>query len=338
VVISIPDHAHVIAALAAIHLGKHVYCEKPLARTIYETRIITNAARNAGVVTQMGNQGHGDEGIRLTREWIQDGAIGAVREVHAWSAGPNMSSCREEIPEGSVPVPAGLDWDLWLGPLKYRAYSPNYTPRLWRDYLDLSTGRIGDMGCHNMDPAFFALDLGYPEWVEARSAWGDRSKRPFASNVHYQFSARGAMPPLKMTWYSGLMPPRPDELEAGRDLTGNGNGILFIGDKGKIMCPGWAGSPRIIPEAKMQAYKLPPKTLKRVGGIYRDFINSCKTGTPASSNFDYSGPMTEVILMGLIAMRTEEKLYWDGPNMKVLNHELANSYIKPEYHNGWVLE
>lgn len=337
VFVSIPDHSHAIATLAVINHGKHVYCEKPLARTIYETRIVTNAARKAGVVTQMGNQGHGDEGLRLTYEWIRDGAIGNVTEVHAWSAGTNMAACRDNLSKGNIPVPEGLDWQLWLGPLEYRPYDPYYIPCRWRDFLDMSTGRIGDMGCHNMDPAFFALDLGYPEWVQARSAWGDHDKKPFASTVLYQFPARGPMPPVKMTWYSGLMPARPEELEEGRDLSGDGNGILFIGDKGKIMCPGWAGSPRIIPETKMKEYKLPPKSLKRVGGIYRDFINACKTGTQASSHFDYSGPMTEVILMGLIAMRTDEKLYWDGPNMKVTNHEPANAYVRPEYHNGWVL-
>lgn len=195
------------------------------------------------------------------------------------------------------------------------------------------------MGCHNMDPAFFALDLGYPEWVQARSAWGDRNKRPFVSNVYYQFPARGSMPPVKLTWYSGLMPPRPDELEPGRDLVQSyGNGILFIGDKGKIMCPGWAGNPRLLPESKMRAYKLPRKTLPRVGGIYRDWINACKKkGKKASSDFEYAGPLTEVILMGVAAMRTEEKLYWDGPNMQATNYPEADQYIRPEYYNGWVL-
>jgi len=338
VVVSTPDHTHAVAALAAIQMGKHVYVEKPLARTIYEVRKVTEAARKAGVATQMGIQGHGDEGLRLTYEWIRDGAIGKVREIHAWSAGPNTAACREDIPEGSIPVPKGLDWDLWIGPVKYRPYSPHYTPLGWRDYWYFGTGLIGDMGCHNMDPAFFALDLGYPEWVQAQSAWGDRNKRPFVSNVYYQFPARGSMPPVKLTWYSGLMPPKPDELEPGRDLDQSyGNGILFIGDKGKIMCPGWAGNPRLIPESRMKAYKLPRKTLPRVGGIYRDWITACKTGNKASADFEYSGPLTEVILMGAVAMLTEEKLYWDGPNMQVTNYPEAQQYIRPEYLNGWIL-
>jgi len=335
VVVSTPDHTHVITVMEAIARGKHVYCEKPLARTIFEVRKLTEAARKAGIVTQLGHQGHGDEGIRLTREWIRDGAIGAVTEVHAWSNGPNRS-CGSR-PVDQPPVPAGLDWDLWLGPAPYRPYHPEYTPCGWRYYWEYGTSKIGDMGSHNMDPAFFALDLGHPEWVEARSAWGDREKRPFTAIVHYQFPARGAMPPVRLIWYEGLMPPRPEELEPGRDLAGDGNGILFVGEKGKIMCPGWAGNPRIIPEEKMKAYTLPPKTVPRVGGIYRDWINACKTGEKASSDWSYSGPFIEAILSGVVAMRLEEKLYWDWPNMKVTNLPDAEQYIIPQYHNGWEL-
>ena len=337
VVVSTPDHTHAVAAMAVIGHKKHLYCEKPLARTIWEVRRVTEAAKEAGVVTQMGHQGHGGEGIRLTYEWIRDGAIGPVREVHAWSSGANRSACDDADLSQGFPVPQGLDWDLWIGPVKYVPYHPNYTPCGWRQYWHFGTGKIADMGCHNMDPAFFALDLGYPEWVQARSAWGNRSIRPFASIVQYQFPARGDMPPVKMTWYEGLMPPRPDDLEPGRDLTGDGNGILFIGDKGKIMCAGWAGVPRIVPESKMKEYRRPPKTLPRVGGIYRDWINACKEGRKASSDFSYSGPLTEVILMGVIAMRTEEKLYWDGPGMTATNFPDAEQYVIPQYENGWSL-
>lgn len=335
VVISTPDHTHAIAAKAAIERKKHIYIEKPLARTISEVRKLTQAAREANIVTQLGHQGHGDEGIRLTYEWIQGGAIGDVSEVHSWCAGPNRNCTGR--PTDEPPIPEGLDWDLWIGPALYRPYHPEYTPCGWRQYWDFGTSKIGDMGSHNMDPAFFALDLGYPEWVEARCAWGDREKRPFVSIVHYQFPARGNKPPVKLIWYEGLMPQRPEELEPGRDLTGNGNGILFIGDKGKIMCPGWAGNPRIIPESKMKEYKRPAKTLPRVGGIYRDWINACKTGEKASSDWSYSGPFIEAILSGVVAMQVEEKLYWDWPNMKVTNYPDAEQFIFPEYHNGWTL-
>ena len=335
VVVSTPDHTHAVAALAAIERKKHVYIEKPLARTISEVRRLTEAAAEAGVATQLGHQGHGNDGIRLTREWIQDGAIGPVTEVHAWCDGANRS-CGGR-PRESPPMPHGLDWDLWLGPAPRVPYHPDYTPCGWRYFWEFGTSKIGDMGSHNMDPAFFALDLGYPEWVEARSAWGDREMRPFVSIVDYQFPARGAMPPVRLTWYEGLMPRRPEELEEGRVLTGGGNGILFVGEKGKIMCPGWAGNPRMIPETEMRRYTLPEKTLPRVGGIYRDWIDACRTGRKASSDWSYSGPFTEAILSGVVAMRVGERLHWDWPEMKVTNHADAEPLIFPEYQNGWTL-
>lgn len=337
VVISTPDHTHAITAMAAIERKKHIYIEKPLARTISEVRTLTDAAAKAGIVTQMGHQGHGEQGIRLTREWIQDGAIGNVTEVHAWSDHPNRGGATPR-PTDKPPVPKGLDWDLWLGPAPYTEYHPDYTPCGWRYYWEFGTSRIGDMGSHNMDPAFYALDLGYPEWVEARSSWGHKEKRPFVSIVNYQFPARDEQPPVRLVWYEGIMPPRPEELEEGRDLTGHGNGILFIGDKGKIMCSGWAGNPRIIPESKMKEYKRPPQTIKRVGGIYRDWIDAIKTGGKASSDWSYSGPFTDAILSGVVAMRLEEKLYFDWENMKVTNHSGAEELIFPEYHNGWKLK
>lgn len=337
--IATPDHIHAIATMAAIKNGKHVYCEKPLTRSIYEARKIAEAARQAGVATQMGNQGHSDEGIRLTCEWIWDGAIGPVREVHAWSGtGLDWSGFRTERPTETPPIPTEMDWDLWLGPAPKRPYHPAYAPYNWRGWWDFGTGAIGDMACHNLDPAFWALKLGHPVSVEGRATNNSPETTPFASIVYYQFPARQDMPPVKVTWYSGgIMPPRPDELEPGRDLTGGGNGILFVGDKGKIMCPGWGGSPRIIPEAKMREYKLPPKTIPRTDGHHRDWINACKGGRRASSNFDYAGPMTEVILLGNVALRTGEKLSWDGANMKATNCPEADKYVRPEYHNGWTL-
>jgi predicted dehydrogenase len=338
VCIAIPDHSHYNAAIAAIHRGKHVYVEKPLARTILEVRKITEAARAAGVITQMGTQGHAGEGIRLTVEWLRAGAIGPVREIHSWSDGVSTGACLEGPPTETPPIPAGLDWNLWLGPAAYRPYHPSYTPCSWRTYWDFGTGLMSDMGLHHMDPAFWALELGYPEWTESRGAWGDHDKRPFAAMHYFQFPAKGERPPVKMIWYSGLKPPRPDELEPGRDLTGNGNGILFVGDKGKIMCDGWGGAPRLIPERKMKEYSRPPKNIPRVdGGHHRDWIDAIKENRPAGSNFDYAGPMTETILMGIVALRTGERLYWDGPNMKATNFADAEQFIIPEYHNGWTL-
>ena len=339
VLIATPDHTHATAAMAAIERGKHVYCEKPLAHSIYETRMVTEAARKAGVATQMGNHGHSSETIRLTCEWICDGAIGDVTEVHAWShTGLDWADYRTKRPQETQPVPDGIDWDLWLGPAEKRPYNIAYAPYNWRGWWDFGTGAIGDMACHNMDPAFWALKLGHPYSVEASATNINSETTPFGSIVHYQFPKRGDMPPVKMTWYSGgLMPPRPEELEPGRRFAGGGNGILFIGDKGKLMAEGWGGSPRIIPENKMKAYKRPAKTIARSKGHHQDWINACKGGNQPHGGFDYSGPMTEVILLGNVALRTKQKLAWNAKEMKALNANNADQYIKPKFHNGWTL-
>jgi len=339
VLIATPDHTHAVVAMAAIRRGKHVYCEKPLAHSVYEARMVTEAARNAGVATQMGNQGHSGEGIRLTVEWIRDGAIGPVREVHAWSkTGVDWAGYRVARPVETPPVPRGLDWDLWLGPARKRPYHPAYHPYNWRGWWDFGTGAIGDMACHNLDPAFWALELGHPTSIEGRATNVNPETTPFASIVYYDFPARGRMPPVKVTWYSGgIMPPRPPELEPGRDLDGRGDGILFVGDKGKLMCAGWAGSPRLIPETRMKAYERPPRRLPRSKGHHRDWIDACKGRTPASAHFDYAGPMTETVLLGNVALRTGKRLLWDGPNLRATNAPDADRYIRPEYHNGWKL-
>jgi len=336
VLIATPDHMHAVASMAAIARGKHVYCEKPLARTVYETRRVTEAARRAKVATQMGNHGHSGSGIRLTVEWIRDGVIGDVREVHAWSSGVPNSEFRDR-PLERPPVPKGLDWDLWLGPAARRPYHPTYAPYRWRRWWDFGTGTLGDMACHNMDPAFWALDLGHPASVEARCAGLHNETVPYAATVYYQFPARGNKPPVKLVWYSGLKPPRPEELGEGRDLIGGGNGILFVGDKGKLMCEGWAGSPRLVPMEKTREYKKPQASIPRSKGHHRDWINACKGGNLASSNFDYSGHLAEVVLLGNVAIRAQKKILWDGPNLKALNCPEANALLRPEYHNGWVL-
>jgi predicted dehydrogenase len=337
VLVATPDHVHSVATMAAIKAGKGVYCEKPLAHSIYEVRKVTEAAREAKVATQMGNQGHSGEGIRLTAEWIRDGAIGPVRQIHGWTgAGGEGWTKLKGRPKDRPAVPSGFNWDLWLGPVKYRPYHLEYAPYNWRGWWDFGTGAIGDMACHNLDPAFWALDLGHPVSVESSSTKINSETTPAASIVRYKFAARGDRPEVDMTWYDGgLMPKRPEELEEGRRM--GGNGILFVGDKGKILCGGWADMPRIIPEVKMKAYNRPARTLARSKGHHRDWIDACKGGKPASSNFDVSGPLTEVVLLGNIAQRTGKKLYWDPVNIKATNAAEADEFIRPEFRQGWSL-
>ena len=341
VIVATPDHVHAVATITAIKMGKHVYCEKPLTHSIYEARMVAQAAREHKVATQMGIQGHSGEGIRLLCEWIWDGAIGAIREVHTWTDRPgNWWPQGISRPKDTPPAPPTLDWDLWLGPAPYRPYHPAYVPFKWRGWWDFGTGPLGDMGIHNSSPIFWALKLGYPTSVEVVSQEGNNEETgPVKSIVRYQFPARGDMPPLTLMWYDGgNMPPRPEELEEGRRLGDDDGGSLFIGDKGKILAPGWcAESPRLIPESKMKEYKLPPKTIPRSPGHHEEWIKACKGGKLPTANFNFSGPLTEVLLLGNIAIRTGEKLLWDGANMKITNVPEANNYIRRQYRQGWSL-
>ncbi len=337
VLIATPDHMHAPAALEAIARGKHVYCEKPLAHSIYEVRQITEAARQAGVATQMGNHAHSEEGIRLTVEWLRDGAIGDVQEVHAWSLQMNHAGNLMTRPAEQPPVPQGLDWDRWLGPAPKRPYHPLYTPFRWRAWWDFGSGTLGDLGCHHLDAAVWALELDYPSTVEARVCQLNDEVSPFAAVVYYQFPARGKRPPVKVIWYSGLKPPRPEEMPDERDFIGRSDGVYYVGSKGKMMTEGWSRSPRLIPLEKTRDYLKPPQTLPRSNGHHRDWVDACKGGKPAGAHFDYGGPLTEIVLAGVVAMRTGEKLTWDGPAMKAVNCPDADRLIRPEYHNGWTL-
>jgi predicted dehydrogenase len=334
------DNLHAFAAMAAIKKGKHVYCQKPLTHDVWEARQLTLAAREKKVMTQMGNQGHAGEGNRLVVEWIADGAIGAVREVHCWTDRPaGWWPQGVERPPETPSLPPTLDWDRWLGPATWRPFHPIYTPFNWRGWWDFGTGALGDMGCHILDTPVWALNLGHPASVQASSTPVNDETGPLASMVSYEFPARGKMPAAKLVWYDGgLMPARPIELEDGRRLGTNDGGCLFIGDKGKLMCAMFGDQARLIPESKMQAYKLPPKTIERVPGIYQDFINSIKTGKPACSNFEVSGPLTEIVLLGNLAVRMPgQRLLWDGEKMEVKNVPEANKFVKRAYREGWTL-
>lgn len=343
VVIATPDHLHAVCAMAAIKRGKHVYCEKPLSHCIWEARQMTEAARAAGVATQLGNQGQATEGNRLVSEFIWDGAIGPVREVHAWS-NRYISPRGIGRPPETPPVPDTLDWDLWLGPAQHRPYHPAYLPFRWRGWWDFGTGVLGDIGCHQLDPVFRALKLGYPTTVEACSSNMDegvgvkQETAPKASIVRFEFPQRQDMGPLTLTWYDGgLMPQRPPELQEGRRF-GNADDNLFIGDKGKML------GHRLIPEAKMKDYDKPPQMIPRSPGHHKEWLIACKGGPPARSNFDWAGPLTEVVLLGNVALKMEKQLYekglklhYDGPNMKVTNLPEADRYIRDAYRDGWTL-
>lgn len=337
VVVATPDHTHAVATMMAIKMGKHVYCEKPLAHDIFEVRKVTEAAREAKVATQLGNQGQAAPETRLVCEFIWDGAIGPVREVHSWCNRP-ISPRGLDRPGDTPPVPEGLSWDLWLGTAPERPYHPCYLPFTWRGWWDFGTGVLGDIGCHQFAPIFRALKLGYPTSVEASTSGVNSETAPLSSIVRYEFPARGDMPPVKLTWYDGgLMPPRPAELEDGRRF-GSVDDNLYVGDKGKML------GHRLIPEARMKEYEKPPATLPRSPGHHKEWLLACKGGPPAGSNFELSGPMAEVVLLGNIAVRMGQqlyesglKLYYDGPNMRITNMPEANKYIRREYRKGWTL-
>lgn len=351
VIVATPDHTHSIASMAALRLKKHLFCEKPLCHSIYETRKITEAAREARVQTQMGNQGHSSNEIRRLCEWIADKAVGEIREVYAWSDRPVGGDPWSDFliqarPKETPPVPEGLDWNLWLGPVEYRPYHPDYCPTKWRSWIAFGTGAVGDMGCHIMDPAFWALNLGHPETVEATTThWQPEVSSetyPRAAIVRYRFPARDGRPPVRLTWYDGrLKPPIPADYINGKKL--GGNGAMYVGEKGIILHGSHgAGGLRLEPESLRKEYKDPPQTIPRVkdgsNGHVQDWIRACKDGKPASANFEYGGPLTEMALLGVLAMQVKDELLtWDPVKLEIKNNDQANAIVKPPFHNGWTL-
>lgn len=341
VVVATPDHTHALISLTAMKMGKHVYCQKPLTQTVEEARIMRQVAAEMKVATQMGNQGQASEHTRLIQEFIADSAIGAVREVHVWTDRPMNGVHGIYWPQGidrpsdQPAVPEHIDWDLWLGPAPVRPYHPAYHPFKWRGWWDFGTGALGDIGCHALDSVFRTLKLQYPLSVQASCSWVNEESYPVASMVTYEFGERGDMPPVTVTWYDGgLKPQRPPELEPGRQM-GTG-GCIYKGDKGTIF------DGRIIPETKMKEYQRPAKTLARSIGHYEEWIEACKGGTPAGSNFDFAGLLTEVVLMGNVALRTElreklmsQKLLWDAEKKEFSNVPEANAFLKRPYRDDF---
>jgi predicted dehydrogenase len=319
VIVATPDHTHGVIAMEAMRRGINVYVQKPLAHAVWEARALTEAARKYKIVSQMGNQGHSGESIRLICEWIAAGVLGHVREVHAWTNRPVWPQGIEVgRPTETPPVPELLDWDLWIGPAPMRPYHPAYHPQSWRAWWDFGTGSLGDLGCHILDPVVWALKLKYPVSVEGciSTYWGGFWKKtepknemyPRSTIVRYQFPARLGMPDVKLTWWDGgMMPPRPAELEPGRRMGDDDGGVLFIGSRATLLCGCFGRNPRLIPEARMKKFRPPAKRIERIpngdAGHEQDWVRACKGGKPASSNFDYSGPLSETVLMGNLAVR-----------------------------------
>ncbi len=364
VVIGTPDHHHAFASMEAIKRGKHVYCEKPLTHSPWEARQVAQAAREAKVATQMGNQGQASDQTRRLCELVWSGAIGKVHEAHIWTDRPSNGLFNEYWPQGvarpkdTPPVPASLDWDLWVGPAPMRPYNPVYLPFKWRGWWDFGTGALGDIGCHAMDPVFRALKLGSPFSLQASSTRVNAETFPVGSMVTYQFPARPAapqannchvkglsgpaaggveMPPCKLVWYDGgLRPARPDGLPQGK-LMGD-NGRMLVGEKGFLL--GNAIYPEsCAKEAGQIAHSIPPSS-----GHYREWLEACKGGKPAGSNFDWAGPLAESVLLGNVALRVQLredltlcKLLWDPALFKFTNLDEANKFVRREYRQGWSL-
>jgi predicted dehydrogenase len=333
VTVGTPDNIHAVAAMMAVKMGKHVYCEKPLCHDIYEVRRLTEEARKRGLMTQMGTQLHATGEMKNFVEWVRAGVIGKIRKVDLWS-GKNWGGGTR--PTDTPPVPETLDWDLWLGPAPYRPYHPKYMPGEWRRWWDFGTGTLGDMGCHIIDPAWWVLDLKYPTSVEAQPGPFNKETYPEYTIVTWKFPARGDLPPVTVTWRDGRNePPRPPELEPGRKMPDQGG--VYYGEKGTILLP-HGGNPRLIPEEKMKGFKPPEHSLPRDVDHYQEWIRACKGGPKPSSNFDYAGPLAEAILLGNVAaLAGGRKLEWDGPGMKVANMPEANNWLRREYRKGWTL-
>lgn len=385
VVVGTSDHAHALPAMIAMQLGKHVYVQKPLTHNIWESRELLNASRKYRVATQMGNQSHSDDSFFETAEYIMSGVIGEIREVHTWSNRPIWPQGLNR-PENSQKIPDKLDWDLFVGPAQWREYHPTYTPWTWRGWWDYGTGALGDMGCHIFDIVFFSLKLGSPSSVQASSTPVFKDSAPEASKVEYHFPARPDLPDLKLpevkvTWYDGgLLPPHLEGLPEGTIKESLGS-ILFVGSKGMLICRKSGGGRRLFPTDKN--FSEPKKLFERIpdsplGGARHemDWVRACKenpeTRKETSTYFEYSSPLTELVLLGNLAVRLQnlsrrliwnsEKMTFDniGPEEKIkvmksrkfvrvpgekpdyeyeyeeLNAlESASKWIKPDYRSGW---
>jgi len=322
VTVSTPDHTHTVAGIAAMKLGKHTRIQKPLARTLWEVKQLEDMARKSKVATQMGNQGH----------------IGAVREIQLWTNRPIWPQAIDR-PLEEYHTPDTIDWDLWLGPAPARPYNPAYAPFKWRGWWDFGTGALGDIACHSMDASFWVLDLGYPTRIEAESTKLYPKTAPACSRITYSFAAKGNRPPVTVVWRDGsLYPPRPKEITDPLAWPFDTSGQLWIGDAGKLIAGIYGENPRLLDEAKQAEVTAHPLAQKypRTEGVYAEWIAACKGGTPTGSNIpDHAGPLTEMVLLGNLAVRTAQPVDVNPQTGAVLTPGIPEEYIKPRYRQGW---
>jgi len=360
VICATPDHCHAVVTARALRMGKHAYTQKPLTHTVYEAHVISKlAAENPKLATQMGNQGHSNEGARRVVEIVRSGAVGPIREVHAWTDRPIWPQGIDR-PKETPDVPKHVHWDLWLGPMANRPYNPAYHPFKWRGFWDFGTGALGDMACHVADTAFWALDLKHPTSIEAKSQGGTSESAPNWSIINFEFPERHGMPPVKFTWYDGKKFP-PEELIEKYGITKSvekrvkgddgkehrkhetvpgftDNGSLLVGEKGMIyLDDAYGATYKLLPAKDFEGFKAPPQSIPRSPGHMKDWIEAIKNGTQACSNFEYASALTGMVLLGNLSIRAGKKLEWDAKNMRATNCSEVDEFIRPEYRKGYEL-
>jgi predicted dehydrogenase len=331
ILISTPDHIHAPAGVMAMKLGKAVYTEKPMARTVYEVRVMTETAARQKVATQMGTQIHAGENYRRVVELVQSGAIGKVGEVHVW-LGPTQWTA-SGAPKDNPPVPPGLHWDLWIGPSEERPYSPRYHPLKWRCYWNFGGGHLADMGCHFIDLPFWALKLSHCTSVEAEGPEVDDHGAPPWLIARWTFPARGELPPVKLTWYHGEK--YPSQMTEGKLGKWKGAGVLFVGEKGMLVSN--YGEHRLLPEEEFKDFKRPEPSIAKSLGHHQEWIEAIRGGAPSLCNFSYAGPLAETVLLGNVAYRVGKKLDWDAASLKATNCPEADRFLRRDYRKGWTL-